>query len=51
MPKEAVIKEFGANRDRISFYELIAFKKEYKVSMQAIVYRLKRIRYNLRLFI
>lgn len=41
MPKDAVIKEFGANRDRISFYELIAFKKEYKVSMQAIVYRLK----------
>lgn len=41
MPKDAVIKEFGANRDRISFFELIAFKKEYKVSMQAIIYRLK----------
>ena len=43
MPREAVIKEFGEKRDRISFYELIAFKKEYRVSMNAIVYRLKDI--------
>ncbi len=43
MPKEAVINEFGKYRDVISFYELMAFKKEYKVSMAAIVYRLKEL--------
>ena len=43
MPKEAVIKEFGISRFNISFFELIAFKREYKVSMAAIVYRLKEL--------
>ena len=43
MPKEAVIKEFGSLRPNISFYELKAFKKEYKVSMSSIVYRLKEL--------
>ena len=43
MPKEAVIKEFGISRNNISFYELRAFKKEYKVSMAATIYRLKEL--------
>lgn len=43
MPKDAVIKEFGISRNNISFYELKAFKKEYKISMSAIVYRLKEL--------
>ena len=41
MPKEAVLKEFGVSRNRISYYELTTFKKEYKASMAAIIYRLK----------
>ena len=43
VPKNAVIKEFGNSRFNISYYELVAFKKEYKVSMAAIVYRLKEL--------
>ena len=43
MPKEAVINEFGASRNNISFYELRAFKNEYKVSMAAILYRLREL--------
>lgn len=43
MPKEAVMNEFGISRNNISFYELRAFKSEYKVSMAAIVYRLKEL--------
>ena len=43
MPKEAVINEFGPSRNIISFFELKAFKTEYKVSMQAIIYRLKEL--------
>lgn len=41
MPKEAVINEFGISRGNISFFELIAFKNEFKVSYSAIIYRLK----------
>ena len=41
MPKEAIINEFGLSRNKINFFELKAFKKEYKVSYSAIVYRLK----------
>ena len=41
MPRGAVIKEFGRSRNNISFFELIAFKKEYKVSISATIYRLK----------
>lgn len=41
MPKEAIINEFGSLRKNISFYELNAFKNEYKVSYAAIIYRLK----------
>lgn len=43
MPKNAVINEFGQSRGSISFFELKAFKKEYKVSMQAIIFRLKEL--------
>ena len=43
MPRQAVINEFGINRNNISYYELKAFKKEYKTSMSAIVYRLKEL--------
>ena len=41
MPKEAVINEFGISRNNISFFELKSFKKEYKVSIAACIYRLK----------
>ena len=41
MPKEAVINEFGKARKNINFFELTAFKNEYKVSYTAIIYRLK----------
>lgn len=41
MPKEAIINEFGYSRGNINFFELIAFKNEYKVSYTAIIYRLK----------
>lgn len=41
MPKEAVINEFGLSRKNINFFELTAFKKEFKVSYTAIIYRLK----------
>lgn len=41
MPKEAVINEFGSSRNHINFFELTAFKFEFKVSYTAIAYRLK----------
>jgi len=41
MPKEAVINEFGISRGNVSFFELSAFKNEFKVSYTAIIYRLK----------
>lgn len=41
MPKEAVINEFGLSRNHINFFELTAFKLEFKVSYTAIAYRLK----------
>ena len=41
MPKEAIINEFGYSRGNINFFELTAFKNEFKVSYPAIVYRLK----------
>lgn len=43
MPKEAIINEFGLSRKNISIYELKTFKKEYKVSYSAIIYRLKEL--------
>lgn len=41
MSKQAVINEFGISRGNISFFELVAFKEEFKVSYSAIIYRLK----------
>lgn len=41
MPKEAIINEFGYSRGNINFFELTAFKNEFKVSYAAIIYRLK----------
>lgn len=41
MPKEAIINEFGITRKNISFYEINAFKNEFKVSYSAILHRLK----------
>lgn len=43
MPKNSVINEFGNSRFNVSYYELKAFKKEYKVSLAAIVYRLREL--------
>ena len=44
MPMDAVINEFGTKRNNISFFELVAFKKEYKVSYTAIIYRLRNLK-------
>lgn len=44
MPKEAIFNEFGVSRNKISFYELEAFKLEYKVSIAATLYRLKDLK-------
>ena len=44
MPKKAITNEFGISRNKISFYELKAFKNEYKVSYSAIAYRLKDLK-------
>lgn len=44
MPKEATINEFGFSREKINFFELMAFKNEFKVSYTAIAYRLKDLK-------
>lgn len=44
MPREAVLNEFGKFRNNISLFELIAFKKEYKVSIAATLYRLRDLK-------
>lgn len=44
MPKKAMIEEFGNKRNSISPYELWAIKESYKVSPQAIIYRLKDLK-------
>jgi Zn-dependent peptidase ImmA (M78 family) len=41
MPKTAMISEFGEGRNILNYFEIDAVKKEYKVSPQAIAYRLK----------
>lgn len=43
MPKTAMVNEFGFSRNKINFYEFIAIKEEYKVSYQAIAYRLNEL--------
>lgn len=39
LPYDALIKEIGEKRSHISFYELINIKKQYGISMQAIMFR------------
>jgi Zn-dependent peptidase ImmA (M78 family)/DNA-binding XRE family transcriptional regulator len=45
MPKEILIRELGAKRSNISYYELNSLKSQYGISMQAIMYRAKQ--YNI----
>jgi len=40
-PQEAVYKEVGNSRSKITFDELMLLKKKFGISLQAIVYRLK----------
>lgn len=40
-PKKQILAELGNKRTKLSFNELAALKKEYGLSMQAIVYRAK----------
>ena len=42
-PKDKFIEEIGQHRTKLSFQELGAFKQEYGMSMQAIVYRAKEL--------
>lgn len=41
LSKQAIEDEIGLKRKRISLQELVAVKKQYGISVQAIVYRLK----------
>jgi len=43
-PKEEVIKEFGTTRKKISIQELGLVKKQFGISIQAMIYRLKEIK-------
>lgn len=42
LPREVLIKELGARRSDISFFELRNLKHQYGISMQAIMYRAKQ---------
>ena len=42
LPREVLIKELGARRSDISFFELRKLKHQYGISMQAIMHRAKR---------
>lgn len=42
-PRVNFLKEIGRQRSKLSFQELAAFKQEYGISMQAIVYRAKEL--------
>lgn len=42
-PEEKFKKEIGKSRTKLSLHELGAFKQEYGISMQAIVYRAKEL--------
>ncbi|MCH8495404.1 MAG: XRE family transcriptional regulator [Balneolales bacterium] len=44
LPKHAIEVELGLKRKRISLQELVSIKKQYGISVQAIVYRLKDLR-------
>lgn len=43
MPKQAIVKELGINRNFINEFELKSIKQEYKVSYKALVFRLKEL--------
>lgn len=45
LPKEAIEKELGSSRKHLSVYELTELKRKYKISIQAIMYRLKDLGY------
>jgi len=42
LPREVLIRELGAKRSEISFFELRNLKHQYGISMQAIMYRAKQ---------
>ena len=42
MPRNVLVKELGAKRLEVSFFELDRLKKQYGISMQAIMYRAKQ---------
>jgi len=42
MPKPVMIRELGAKRTNISYYELNSLKSQYGISMQAIMYRARQ---------
>jgi Zn-dependent peptidase ImmA (M78 family)/DNA-binding XRE family transcriptional regulator len=44
LDKRAIEQELGLKRKRISLQELASLKKQYGISIQAIVYRLKELR-------
>lgn len=44
LDKRAIEQELGLKRKQISLQELIALKKQYGISIQAVVYRLKELR-------
>ena len=42
LPRDVLIKELGAKRLEISFFELDRLKKQYGISMQAVMYRARQ---------
>jgi len=42
LPRDVLIKELGSKRLEISFFELDRLKKQYGISMQAIMYRARQ---------
>lgn len=43
IPKNTLLKELGARRNRLSIKELAALKQQYGISMQALAYRAKNL--------
>jgi Zn-dependent peptidase ImmA (M78 family) len=42
VPRDVLIKELGPRRSEVSFFELDSLKRQYGISMQAIMYRAKQ---------
>lgn len=42
LPRDILIKELGIKRQEVSFFELDRLKKQYGISMQAIMYRARQ---------